>query len=236
VNDNASKSVPPSVQEVSLPVVGTDQRFPVRRIYCVGRNYVSHIREMAEADERDLPFFFQKPRDAIVENGDEVPYPQATENFEFEGELVVAIGASGSDIPVDDVDKHVFGVACGIDLTRRDLQFEARERSWPWEMGKSFDHSAPVGALTPTSTLDILDNAELTLHVDGKLRQHTSLSLMIWSTREIISRLSAQFRLEPGDIVMTGTPAGVGALGPGDRVDVAITGLEALSITVTSKA
>jgi fumarylpyruvate hydrolase len=232
--EHLSIPVPSALQEVTLPVYETTERFPVRRVYCVGRNYVSHIREMAEADERDLPFFFQKPRDAVVESGSEVPYPSATESFEYEGELVLAIGTSGSNIAIADVDKHVFGAGCGIDLTRRDRQYEARENSWPWEMGKSFDHSAPVGTLTPVENLDALEDAELHLNVDGELRQHTPLSLMIWSPREIVARISEQYRLEPGDLIMTGTPAGVGALSPGQTVDVAITGLEPLTITITS--
>lgn len=221
-------------EHVTLPIVDSDDLFYVRRIYCVGRNYVSHIREMAEADERDDPFFFQKPRDAVVQSGGSVQYPSATDAFEFEGELVIAIGTGGSDIEAADADKHVFGVACGLDMTRRDLQFEARERSWPWEMGKAFDESAPVGAVTRIRSLSELDEGKLELEVNGETMQQTDLSLMIWSPAEIVARLSAQYRLEPGDIIMTGTPAGVGQLSAGDTVHLEVTGLTPLDISVNS--
>jgi fumarylpyruvate hydrolase len=228
----SSPPVPAAPEPVTLPIASSTRVFPVRRVYCVGRNYVSHIREMAEADERDDPFFFQKPRDAVVRSATVVPYPPATNDFEYEGELVVAIGAGGSAIPVQEADKHVFGLAAGIDLTRRDLQVEARQRGWPWEMGKSFDASAPVGAITPVSGLHAVKDGELRLAVNGVERQKTALSLMIWSPAEIVSRLSRQYRLEPGDLVMTGTPAGVGALAPGDAIHLEITGLEPLDITI----
>lgn len=221
-------------EHIAMPIVDSDDHFYVRRIYCVGRNYVSHIREMAEADERDDPFFFQKPRDAIVQSGDSVRFPTSTEAFEYEGELVLAIGSGGIDIETTDADEHVFGVACGLDMTRRDLQFEARERSWPWEMGKAFDASAPVGAITRTHSLAALHEGRLELQVNGDTKQHTELSLMIWSPAEIIARLSTQYRLEAGDIIMTGTPAGVGSLVPGDSVHLEITGLEPLHISVNS--
>jgi fumarylpyruvate hydrolase len=224
--------LPTSPEPETLPVVGEDTRFPVRRIYCVGRNYVSHIREMGEADERDDPFFFQKPRDAVRGPGSAIPYPVATESFEFEGELVLAIGRSGADIPVDEAAAHVFGIAAGLDLTRRDLQFEARDRSWPWEMGKAFDASAPVGAITRVDDLSVTDAGSLEARVNGDVRQSSTLALMIWSPAEIVSRVSAQYRLEPGDLIMTGTPAGVGELHPGDTVTVSVTGAADLEVTI----
>ena len=223
-----------AVEPVSLAVSDSDERFYVRRIYCVGRNYVSHIREMAEADERDDPFFFQKPRDAVVPNGGTVQVPPATTSFEFEGELVIAIGVGGQDIAVADAESHIFGAACGLDMTRRDLQFEARDRSWPWEMGKSFDQSAPIGDIRRVDSLDALGEGRLRLQVNGETRQDTQLSLMIWSPAEIVSRLSAQYRLEPGDVIMTGTPAGVGTVGPGDHITVDVTGIETLAITIAA--
>lgn len=221
-------------EHITLPIVGSDDLFFVRRVYCVGRNYVSHIREMAEADERDDPFFFQKPRDAVVQHGGSVQFPPATSAFEFEGELVIAIGTGGSDIRAEDADKHVFGAACGLDMTRRDLQFEARERSWPWEMGKAFDQSAPVGAVTQIRSLSELGDGKLLLQVNGETKQETDLSLMIWSPAEILAQLSKQYRLELGDIIMTGTPAGVGQVGGGDIIRLEITGLETLEISIHS--
>ncbi|TDC04728.1 FAA hydrolase family protein [Nonomuraea longispora] len=215
--------------QVALPVSGTADRFPVRRVYCVGRNYLDHIREMQEGDERDDPFFFQKPADAVVPDNAEVPYPPQTGDLHYEGELVVAIGAEGAGVDVRDAYGLVFGHAAGIDLTRRDRQRECRERAHPWEAGKSFDHSAPCGPILPGS--DPLDG-ELTLTVNGERRQHTGLELMIWNVPEIISHLSRSYRLMPGDLIYTGTPAGVGPVLPGDRVRVEITGLPSLTVTI----
>lgn len=223
--------IPHAPRPVTVPIDGEEGRFPVRRVYCVGRNYVSHIREMAEADERDDPFFFQKPNDAVVQNGSAVAYPPVTSDFEYEGELVLAIGVGGADIPVSAASGHVFGLAAGLDLTRRDRQIEARKRSWPWEMGKSFDASAPIGAIV-RSGLDDIAERSLELRVNGEVEQESGLSLMIWPPAEIVSQLSAQYRLEPGDLIMTGTPAGVGPLEPGDLVELDITGLPRLAITV----
>ncbi|MEV6911898.1 fumarylacetoacetate hydrolase family protein [Amycolatopsis sp. NPDC051071] len=219
-----------SPSTVSLPVVGTADRFPVRRVYCVGRNYVDHVREMKEGDERDDPFFFQKPADAIVEDGARVPYPPRTEDFQFEGELVVAIGAEGVDVPAGRALELVLGYAAGIDLTRRDRQRDCRERQISWEAGKAFDASAPCGPITRGADVG---EAGLTLSVNGEVRQRTRTGLMIWNVAEIITHLSADYRLMPGDLVYTGTPAGVGAVGPGDVVRVDIDGLEPLSVTIT---
>ncbi|WP_028936208.1 fumarylacetoacetate hydrolase family protein [Pseudonocardia spinosispora] len=216
---------------VSVPIMGTDERFPVRRIYCVGRNYVDHIQEMKEGDERDDPFFFQKPTDAVV-TGD-VPYPPGTEDLQFEGELVVAIGAPGVDVPVARATELVLGYAAGIDLTRRDRQRHCRARQVSWEAGKSFDASAPCGPITLRAGAGDIDGATLTLTTNGQVRQRTSLTLMIWNVAEIIAHLSRDYRLMPGDLIYTGTPAGVGAVGPGDQVRVDIDGLEPLCITIT---
>lgn len=217
---------------VSLAVVGSAERFPVRRVYCVGRNYLAHVREMNEgADERDPPFFFQKPTDAVVETGEAVPYPPGTESLHFEVELVAAIGRGGADIAEAEALGHVWGYAVGIDLTRRDLQFLAREKSWPWEMGKAFDHSAPIGPLTPAAEAGHGVRA-IALDVNGETRQQSTTTHMTWSVAEIISKLSQQYRLVAGDIIMTGTPEGVGAVRPGARLHATATGLVPLTVEV----
>jgi fumarylpyruvate hydrolase len=225
-----SGQVLPAIPETVVPVADGGV-FPVRRIYCVGRNYLDHIREMKEADERDPPFFFQKPRDAIVPTGATVAYPPLTSNFQFEGELVMAIGKTGRDIPVDHALDHVFGYSCGLDMTRRDRQFDARDNRLPWEVGKSFDESAPCGVITPSSKGHRLAGA-LVLSVNGKERQRGDLSHMIWSPPEIIAQLSRQVTLEAGDLIFTGTPAGVGAVVPGDSILLEIEGLTPLTIAI----
>lgn len=222
--------LPPQVS--ALPIVGSEMSFPVRRVYCVGRNYVEHIREMKEGDERDPPFFFQKPTDSIIADGSTVPYPQHTEDFHHEIELVVAIGKGGRNISVSAACEHVFGYAVGIDLTRRDRQREARELGQPWEVGKSFDHSAPCGPIHPVSSVGHLQKGAITLAVNGQPRQRGDLSELIWNVPEIISNLSRQYELAPGDVIFTGTPAGVGAVVPGDRLEGSVNGLGSLTITI----
>ena len=218
---------------VAVPVFGTDALFPVRRIYCVGRNYTEHIREMG-GDERHPPFFFQKPRDAIVLDGAEVPYPTLTSDFHHEVELVLAIGQAGGEIASENAASHVFGIAVGIDLTRRDAQFEARNAGRPWEIGKAFDNSAPIGQLHPISAGELETSRQITLTVNGTVRQDSDVSQMIWSPAEIVSRLSRQYRLQPGDLIYTGTPAGVGPLAAGDVVEAKISGLTPLMITIVN--
>ncbi|WP_028927209.1 fumarylacetoacetate hydrolase family protein [Pseudonocardia acaciae] len=218
----------------TVRMAGSDRTFPVRRVYCVGRNYVDHIREMKEGDERDDPFFFQKPPDAVVGDGAPVPYPPRTEDLQFEGELVVALGAAGSDVPVERALDLVLGYAAGIDLTRRDRQRACRERRVSWEAGKAFDASAPCGPITAKTDAGDVADASLRLSVNGETRQRTRTSLMIWSVAEIIAQLSADYRLMPGDLIYTGTPAGVGAVVPGDEIRVEIDGLAPLSIVVRS--
>lgn len=218
---------------VSVPIAGSGERLPVRRVYCVGRNYVDHIREMKEGDERDDPFFFQKPADAVVGDGARVPYPSRTEDLQFEGELVVAIGADGADVPGDAALDLVLGYAAGIDLTRRDRQRDCRERRISWEAGKSFDASAPCGPITRQAHAGDVADAALRLTVNGEVRQHTRTALMMWSVAEIIAHLSRDYRLAPGDLIYSGTPAGVGAVVPGDEIRVDIDGLEPLSVTIT---
>lgn len=218
---------PPDV--VAVPVEASDALFPVRRVYCVGRNYLEHIREMGQ-DERAPPFFFQKPTDAVVTNG-QVPYPPATVDFQFEVELVLSVGAGGSDIPVAEAASHVFGAAVGIDFTRRDLQLQAREAGRPWEPGKSFDHSAPIAPIVPLAG-KLPEAGSISLSVNGETRQQSDLAQLIWSCAEVISHLSRQYRLERGDLIFTGTPAGVGPVERGDTVIGRVAGLPDLQLTV----
>jgi fumarylpyruvate hydrolase len=231
----AEQFVFPAIEPTLLPVVGGGL-FPVRRIYYVGRNYVSHIREMKEADERDPPFFFQKPRDAIVDDGAVVPYPPDTDDFQYEIELVAAIGKDGHDIDVAAALDHVWGYAVGIELTRRDRQRDARDLQLPWEAGKSFDHSAPCGAIHPAARLGHPSAGAITLSVNGTEKQRGDLKEMIWNVAEIVAQLSRQMTLRAGDLIMTGTPAGVGPVVPGDVMVGAVEGLGALTVTVGEKA
>jgi fumarylpyruvate hydrolase len=222
----------PALEPVTLPIVDGTGMFPVRRIYLVGRNYLEHVREMNEgADERDPPFFFQKPRDAIVPDAATVPYPSATQSLHYELELVAALGVGGRNIATARALDHVFGYGIGIDLTRRDLQTIAKDKGWPWEMGKSFDHSAPCGPIYPAEDVGHADRV-ISLKVNGAVRQNSTTAKMTWSVAEIISKLSEQYELAPGDIVYTGTPEGVGAVVPGDRLEGEIEGLGTLTISI----
>ncbi|MEP9375551.1 fumarylacetoacetate hydrolase family protein [Aquabacter sp. CN5-332] len=225
--------VVPAPETVSLPVIGSAARFPVRRVYCVGRNYLAHIREMKEAeDERDPPFFFQKPRDAIVEDGATVPYPPDTDDFQYEIELVVAVGAHARDVSVGEAFGAIYGYGIGIDLTRRDRQRECGGKRLPWEAGKSFDRSAPCGPITPAGAGGDPMRGAITLSVNGVETQRGDLAQMIWNVPEIVSNLSRSYDLEPGDLIMTGTPAGVGPVRPGDCIVGAIDGFGTLTITI----
>jgi fumarylpyruvate hydrolase len=228
----AAQRVLPTILATELPVSGGGV-FPVRRVYCVGRNYVDHIREMKEADERDPPFFFQKPRDAVVPNGAHVPYPPFTSDFQFEVELVIAIGRAGNDIAVEDARDYIWGYAVGIDLTRRDRQRDARDLRLPWEVGKSFDASAPCGAIAPARDARHFKGCAITLSVNGLERQRGDIGQMIWSGPEVIAQLSRQVTLGAGDLIYTGTPAGVGPVIPGDVISAQIDGLPPLTITIT---
>lgn len=219
---------PPAV--VAVPIEGTEEQFPVRRIYCVGRNYAEHVREMG-GDERQPPFFFQKPTDSIVLDGAKVPYPPITSDFQHEIELVLAIGKGGRNIALEDAASHVFGLAVGIDLTRRDVQVEARKMGRPWEVGKSFDQSAPIGLLHRSNGA-LPQEGEIRLEVNGEVRQMGDLSQMIWNSAEIISQLSRHYRLEPGDLIYTGTPAGVGPVSSGDVIKGYVAELTPLTISV----
>ena len=217
----------------SLPIIGGDARFPVRRIFCVGRNYADHAREMgalAQAEGREPPFFFMKPGDALVGGEGEVrvAYPPKTRNLHHEVELVVALGAGGENAAVDRKNGLVFGYAVGLDLTRRDIQALAKEKGHPWDMGKGFDQSAVAGAIMPATACGGLDAARIWLKVNGELRQDGKLSQMSWKVADIIADLSTLVRLEAGDLIYTGTPAGVGPLLPGDVLEAGVDGVGTL--------
>ena len=220
--------VPP---QPSIAVIGESQSFPVRRIWCVGRNYLEHIREMGN-DERAPPFFFAKHADMIACDGATIPYPPLTHDFQHEVELVVALKSGGHDIAAEQALNHVYGYGVGIDLTRRDLQMASRKKEQPWEIGKSFDHSAPCGALQPASKIGHPAQGKIWLSVNGTERQKGDLTELIWSVPEIIAKLSAQVALGAGDIIMTGTPAGVAALSPGDKIECGIDGIGTLKVSI----
>jgi fumarylpyruvate hydrolase len=221
----------------SLPITGSDEQFPVNRIFCVGRNYAAHAREMGKDPDRDPPFFFMKPANAVVAAGaDEVtiPYPPKTANFHYEIELVVAISKGGADIPVEKALEHVYGYAVGLDMTRRDIQLEARDKGRPWEFGKSFAQSAPIGPVHRAADVGHVVEGEIALTVNGAPRQHSDVSKLIWSVAESIAYLSEYETLEPGDIIMTGTPEGVNAVQRGDLMVGSVAGLGAIRVRVAS--
>jgi fumarylpyruvate hydrolase len=215
----------------SVAVAGTAARFPVHRIYCIGLNYADHVRELGRDPDQSPPVFFMKPADAVVENGASIPYPPSTADFHYEMELVVAIGRRGRQIAPERALEYVFGYASGNDLTRRDLQKAAKEHGDPWDTAKGFDHSAPVAAIRPASR-GHLARGRIWLSVNGTTRQDSDLSNLIWDVPHIIAALSKLYELAPGDLLFTGTPAGVGPLKPGDRLEGGIEGLEVLHNTV----
>lgn len=217
----------------SVAVAGNDARFPVHRIYCVGRNYAAHAREMGMND-REPPFFFCKPADAIVASGTPVPYPARTADFHHEIELVVAIGKGGRDIGRERALEHVFGYAVGIDLTRRDLQAEAKKAGKPWDTAKGFDHSAPIGLIRRADG-DHPARGRIWLQVNGQMRQQADLGELIWSVPETIAELSTLFALAPGDLIFTGTPAGVAAVKPGDRLEGGVDGVGTVATSILER-
>jgi len=212
----------------SLPVAGSALRFPVRRIYCIGRNYADHAKEMGATADRAQPVFFMKPADAIVTDGGDVPYPSATNDLHHEVEMIVGLASGGRDIPVDRALEHVFGYGVGLDLTRRDLQAIAKTKSLPWDSSKGFDASAPVSALRRAADLRHPRAARLTLSVNGTLRQRADIADMVFSVAEILHELSKLWELGAGDLVFTGTPAGVAALARGDRFRAELEGIATL--------
>ncbi|CDM57816.1 MULTISPECIES: fumarylacetoacetate hydrolase family protein [Rhizobium] len=225
-------TVIPLPQPVLLPVEGTAELFPVRRVYCVGRNYAEHAIEMGHDPSREPPFFFQKNADNLLPAGRDFPYPPLSSDVHFEVECVLALKAGGQDLPVDRALDCIYGYAVGIDFTRRDLQAEAKKLGRPWEVAKAFEYSAPVSPIVPASKLGHPLGGRIWLELNGKRAQDGDLNQMIWKVPEIIAELSKLFILAPGDVIMTGTPAGVGAVKKGDRVDCGIDGIATLSVKV----
>jgi len=215
----------------TLPVVESNKSFPVGRIYCVGRNYAEHAREMGHDPDREPPFFFMKPADALVQNGAAIPYPQMTKDLHHEIEMIVAIGKGGADIPVEKALDHVFGYGVGLDMTRRDLQTGAKKMGRPWEMGKAFDNSAPCTALKPVMMIGHPAKGAIWLKINGEIKQKGDLSEMIWNVPETISYLSKLITLQPGDLIMSGTPAGVGPVQRGDKLEGHVDGVGNLTVT-----
>jgi len=224
---------PPAL--VGIPVEGQQALFPARRVYCVGRNYAEHAREMGFTG-REAPFFFLKPADAIVVvpagGTGALPYPPMTSNLHHEIELVVAIGKGGSNITAAEAPQHIFGYAVGLDMTRRDLQLAQRDIGRPWDIGKGFDHSAPIGPITPAAQVPGVESAPIWLNVNDELRQRSTVGSLIWNIAEIIEHISAAWELQPGDLIMTGTPEGVGPVVQGDLMVGGIEGLGELRVKV----
>lgn len=218
----------------SVAVAQSDDRLPVRRIFCVGRNYAAHAREMGNDPDREPPFFFTKPADSVVDDAQTVPYPPQTQDLHFEAELVVVIGQGGVNIPVEQALDHVWGYAVGNDLTRRDLQAAAKKMGRPWDMAKGFDNSAIIGPVHPVAAVGHPRQAAITLTVNGDTRQDADIADMIWPVPDVIAILSQSVALRPGDLIMTGTPAGVGALKPGDVCVASVQGLGSATVTIAA--
>ncbi len=231
-----TSSTPFNVNRVTIPIVGSSQVFPVRRIYCIGRNYAAHAREMGSDPTREPPFFFQKPTDAVqnvaIGSTANHPYPSLTKNYHYEIELVAALKSGGKNIPVEKALDHVFGYTIGLDMTRRDLQRAMGDQKKPWEIGKSFDRSAPLGPIHPVGRVGHFTKGVISLKVNGQVKQNANLNQMIWSVAEQIAQLSAANELFAGDIIFSGTPENVGPVVVGDLMEGAIEGLPALSVRV----
>ena len=225
----------PASPVVAVPVHGSAQSFPVHRIYCVGRNYEAHAKEMGGSG-REAPFFFMKPADAVLladsDGTAHMPYPSLTQNLHHEIELVVAIGKGGRNISAEAAAEHIYGYAVGLDMTRRDLQNDMKKQGRPWSIGKGFDHSAPLGAITVADQVTGIAHATIALDVNGQTRQHSTLAQLIWTISETIAQLSAAWMLQPGDLVFTGTPEGVGAVRTGDVLEGRIDGLQPLRVVI----
>lgn len=232
LNTVSETFVIPEPPRISLPIRGSDKRFPVRRIYCVGRNYAAHAVEMGHDPDKEAPFFFQKNPENLVTDGANFPYPPGTQDVHHETELVVVLAKGGRDIPVDQAGSLIFGHAVGLDMTRRDIQSELKKAGRPWEAAKAFEHSAPCSEIVPLSQVSNFESGMIWLKVNGETRQSGDLNQMIWKTPEIISELSKLFELAAGDIIMTGTPAGVARVQKGDRLHAHIEGLGDLQLQV----
>ena len=226
----------PPAAPIGVPVVGSNAHFAVRRVYCVGRNYAAHAREMGFDPDREPPFFFCKPTDSVVPVGYgetlELGYPSQTSNYHYEAELVAVIGKSGSDIPLEHALEYVWGYAVGLDMTRRDLQMKMREMGRPWEIGKAFDWSAPIGPIHKAGDVGHFESGDIWLTVNGETKQKSDISHLIWSVAETVADLSKFFQLEPGDVIYTGTPEGVGAVKKGDSIKVGVEKLGELSVKI----
>ena len=213
-------------------VRGEEALYPVRRIFCVGRNYAEHAMEMGTEVDREAPFYFTKPASALVASGATIPYPPGTSNYHHEMELVVAIGAPGFCIRAEEAPSNIYGYACGLDMTRRDLQLEARGKGRPWDLGKAFEQSAVLAPILPAASFGSLGSQRIALDVNGERRQEARLADLVWSVAELIAHLSRYYHLGRGDLLYTGTPAGVGAVGPGDRLEGTIDGLDPVRLEI----
>ena len=221
---------PPPI--AALPIVGLEALYPVMRIFCVGRNYEDHAREMGHVVDREKPFYFSKSATALRQDGETIPYPSGTTNYHFECELVVAIGGPAFKIAASQAEAAIFGYCCGLDMTRRDLQLSERAKQRPWTLGKDVEASAPVSAIAPASAIGHPKSARIELRQNGETRQQSDIAELVWSVPEIIAHLSGFYHLAPGDLIFTGTPAGVGPVKPGDRLEASIAGVGALGVTI----
>jgi fumarylpyruvate hydrolase len=226
----------PAPAPVWAVIAGRSEKFPVRRVFCVGRNYAEHAREMGRDPDREPPFFFTKWAETVVPSGTVIAYPPRTKNFQYEAELVVAIGRGGGNVPREEALAHVFGYATGLDMTRRDLQLDARAQGRPWDVGKNVEQSAPLGPIHPASQCGHLQSGAIRLAVNGGIKQQADLRDLIWPVADVVAFLSSYYRLEPGDLIYTGTPAGVGAVVPDDELVVHIDGLTDLHIRIGAAA
>jgi fumarylpyruvate hydrolase len=222
----------PATEISSVAINGTDDRFPVRRIFCIGRNYADHAKEMGQEVDRETPFFFTKPADAIIPSGTTIPYPKGTKNFHHEIEFVIAIGSEASDVSTDHAKDSVFGYGVGIDLTRRDLQLAAREMGRPWDAGKAFDQSALMGSIYPVASVGHPTDARIWLSINREMKQDGNISNLIWRVEELIAFMSSLYVLKAGDLIYTGTPAGVSPMVSGDAIAGGIEGLGELELQI----
>ncbi len=216
----------------TLAIAGSEDRIPVQRVFCVGRNYEDHAREMGQQVERDEPFYFTKANETVVPDGSTIPYPQGTENFHYEFELAVVIGSPAHNVSVADALSKVYGYACSLDMTRRDLQLKKRAKQLPWDIGKDIEHSAPIGLVYPAAKFGPLAKQKIEMRLNGVTKQSADLSFIVWTVPEIISHLSTLYHLRPGDVILSGTPAGVGPCKAGDVLEGTIEGAGSLKITI----
>ena len=227
-----SKLIFPAAPAPTLPIVGSEDRIPVQRVFCVGRNYEDHAKEMGQQVERDEPFYFTKSNEAVVADGSTIPYASGTENYHYEFELAVVIGAPAFRVSKEEALSKVFGYACALDMTRRDLQLAKRAKQLPWDIGKDIEHSAPISAVVPAARFGLPEKQKIEMRQNGVTKQSADLSLLIWKVPEIISHLSTLYHLRPGDVIMSGTPAGVGPCKPGDVLEGTIEGAGSLKVTI----